>query len=266
MDCPEYPLAEIAPDPNQPRQVFSEAHLAELTESIKARGVLQPIVITHNADPKTAPATPYLILYGECRYRASLAAGLTSIPALLEDATIDPAERLLRQLAENDVRQDLTLFERASSLARLLDSGTYTRQELSDKLGKTRNWLNKMVSIAAFQGPALEAVSTHVIARMETAARFSRLSQESQKVLLATARSRCLPITAAIVASAEERRRRIEQARIVGSTTLRIELALPEIHHLLALAGLPPEPTLKEAAAALKNHLLEQVPLQESAS
>jgi ParB family chromosome partitioning protein len=262
MDCPQFPLAEIAPDPNQPRRVFPAAQLEELTESIKARGVLQPIVITPNPDP----ATPYLILYGERRYRAALAAGLTTIPALLEKSQIDPAERLLRQLAENDVRQDLTLFERASSLARLAESGAYTRQELADKLAMSKSWLNKMVAIAGFDGPALEAVSTHVIARMETAARFSRLHKDSQKALLATARSRCLPITAALVASAEERHRRIEQARIVGATTFRIELALPEIHHLLSLAGLPHEPTLKEAAAALKNHLHEQVPLEESAT
>ena len=125
MDCPEYPLDQIAPDPNQPRKVFDEAALAELTESVRARGVLQPIVITRNPDPEEAP---YLILYGERRYRASLAAGRTTIPAFLEERELDAAERLLRQLDENDIRQDLSLLERAQSLARLLETSALSRQ------------------------------------------------------------------------------------------------------------------------------------------
>src|SRR5262245_44229357 len=129
MDCPEYPLDQIAPDPNQPRKVFDEAALAELTESVRVHGVLQPIVITRHPDREAASSTPYLILFGERRFRASRAAGRTTIPALLEERALDPAERLLRQLAENNVRKDLTLFERAASLSQLLRTSSLSRQE-----------------------------------------------------------------------------------------------------------------------------------------
>ncbi len=263
MDCLEYPLAEIAPDPNQPRKVFSETYIAELAESIQARGVLQPIIITPNRDPEVP--VPYLILIGECRYRASLAAGRTTIPAILEKEELPPSERVIRQLTENDFRSDLSLYERATSLARLIDSGEVTREELCQRLGRSRGWLNKMLAVAAFQGPALEAVSGQVIARLDTAARFSRLPLGSQKSLLAQARGRNLPITSAIVESTAERHRRLAQARTTPAQTLRLELSLPEIHHLLALAGCPKEESLPAAAEALKTYLLNQLPQETSA-
>ncbi len=259
MDCPEYSLAEIAPDPNQPRKVFSEPQLEELTESIKVHGVLQPIVITRNPDTSGTSEIPYLILYGECRYRASVAAGLKTIPALLEEAPLDPAERLLRQLAENEARQNLSLLERAEALSNLLETKGISRQDLCEKLGKSRAWLTKMLSIASFRGFARQAVSAQTIARMDTALRFARLPESSQKALLGNSRSKSLPITAATVASAEERHRRLEQAKTSEVTTLRVELALPELHHLLSLAGLPLEPTLQGAADALRTYLLAQV-------
>jgi ParB family chromosome partitioning protein len=257
MDCPEYPLDRIAPDPHQPRKVFDEAALAELTESIRAQGVLQPIVITPNPDPEE---TPYLILYGERRYRASLAAGRTTIPALLEEGALDPAERLLRQLAENDVRQDLSLLERSLSLTQLLETSSLTRQELADRLGKSSSWLSHLLAVANFKGPAREAVSSGAIVRAETARRFTKLPEPVQSHLLAYARARGLQITPAILASAEERARRRAQAASSKRTSVRFDLTLPELHHLLTLAGLPQEPTLDAAADAFTNYLLRQVP------
>jgi ParB family chromosome partitioning protein len=257
MDCPEYPLDRIAPDPNQPRKVFDEAALAELTESIRAQGVLQPIVITRNPDPG---ATPYLILYGERRYRASLAAGRTTIPALLDESALDPAERLIRQLAENDVRQDLSLLERAQSLARLLETSALSRQELADRLGKSSSWLSHILSVANFKGPARDAVSSGTIVRAETGRRFAKLPEPVQSHLLAYARARGLQITPAILASAEERSRRRAEAASSAPMSVRLDLALPQLHHLLTLAGLPLDPTLDGAADALYNYLLRQAP------
>jgi ParB family transcriptional regulator, chromosome partitioning protein len=259
MDCPEYPLDQIAPDPNQPRKVFDEAALAELTESVRVQGVLQPIVITRNPDPEAAQTTPYLILYGERRYRASRAAGRTTIPALLEDRDLDPAERLLCQLAENDVRQDLSLLERAQSLTRLLQTSALSRQELADRLGKSLSWLSHILAVANFKGPARDAVLSGEIVRPETGRRFAKLPEPVQSHLLAYARARGLQITPAIVASAEERHRRRGRAPSTPKT-IRLELTLPALHHLLTLAGLPLDPTLEGAADALNNYLLQQVP------
>jgi ParB family transcriptional regulator, chromosome partitioning protein len=260
MDCREYPLEQIAPDPNQPRKVFDQAALKELTESIRLRGVLQPIVLTRNPDAEAAKATPYLILFGERRYRASLAAGRSAIPAFIEDGELEPAERLLRQLAENDIRQDLSLLERAESLAHLLETSALSRHELADRLGKSRSWLSHLLAITTYQGPVREAVATRAISHVETARRFSLLPPPVQAHLLAFSRARSLPITAATVASAEERFSRRERAEASPPTSVRFDLGLPELHHLLTLAGLPLDPTLKGAADAFNNYLLKQVP------
>jgi ParB family transcriptional regulator, chromosome partitioning protein len=257
MNCPEYPLDQIAPDPDQPRKAFDETALAELVESVRRRGVLQPIVLTPNPDPE---GVPYLILHGERRYRAAQAAGLTAIPAFVEERPLDPAERLFCQLDENDIRQDLSLLERAQALNRLLEASALSRRELASRLGKSVSWLSHLLSVANFKGPSLDAVSSRVIARPETARRFAQLSEPTQAHLLAYARSRNLPITAAVVASAEERVRRREQADALPVTTVRMELGLPELQYLLSLAGLSSEPTLDDAAGVLKNHLQQQVP------
>jgi ParB family transcriptional regulator, chromosome partitioning protein len=260
MDCREYPLEQIAPDPNQPRKVFNEAALKELTESIRLRGVLQPIILTRNPDPQEAQTTPYLILFGERRFRASLAAGRTTIPAVLEDRELDPAERLLRQLAENDVRKDLCLLERAESLVQLMETSALSRTELASRLGKSGSWVSHILSVANLKGPARDAVSTGVIVRPETARRFAKLPEPVQAHLLAYARARGLQITPAIIASAEERTRRREQAQASSTTMLALELDLPQLHYLLSLAGLPLDPTIEGAVDSLRNHLLQQVP------
>jgi ParB family chromosome partitioning protein len=259
MDCPEYLLAEIAPDPHQPRKFFDQPALDELIESVKARGVLQPIVLTRNPDPEAARTTPYLVLFGERRLRAATAAGLTTIPALLEERPLDAGERLLRQLAENDVRKDLTLFERASSLAHLLENSELSRNELADKLGISKSWVTHMLAIAEFDGPAREATSSGTISRAATARRFARLPVSAQSALLAHSRSRSLPISLAVVASAEGRAKRRARAPGATATTVRFDLSLFELHHLLTLAGLPLEPTLQGAADALRTYLLAQV-------
>lgn len=262
MDCKEYPLDQIAPDPDQPRKVFDESALAELTQSIRERGVLQPIVLTPNVDPGTSATTPYLVLFGERRYRASLAAGRTTIPAVVEERELGRVERMLRQLAENDVRQDLSLLERAQALAQLLEASALSRQELAQKLGKSSSWLSHVLSVATCQGPLRDAVATGVISRAETARRFAKLPESVQSHLVAYARARSLPITGAIVASAEERNRRRERALTSTPKAVRIELGLADLHHLLALAGLPAEPTLDGAAESLQTYLRKQVPSQ----
>ena len=100
----EIPLAEIHPNPNQPRKRFDEESLAALAESIRERGVLQPVVVRPRED------TGYEIVAGERRWRAAQLAGETTIPALV-DRTLDAAGSLELALIENLVRDDLTPIE-----------------------------------------------------------------------------------------------------------------------------------------------------------
>lgn len=105
----EIQLERILADPLQPRQTFDGERLEELAESIRIEGVLQPIVVRYDKDRDT-----YVIVHGERRWRAAQAAGLASIPALVRDVPED--RRLVQQLMENIVRDDLNAVDRAAAL------------------------------------------------------------------------------------------------------------------------------------------------------
>lgn len=111
-DAREIDLNRIEPDPDQPRTAFDDDRLEELAASIRAEGVLQPIAVRYEADRDV-----YIVLHGERRWRASHRAGLKSIPALVRD--VPEERRLLQQLMENVVREDLNAVDRAAALRNL---------------------------------------------------------------------------------------------------------------------------------------------------
>lgn len=105
----------IQPDPSQPRQTFPQESLAELGESIRQDGVIQPIEVTEIAPNR------YLIVHGERRWRAAQLAGLKTIPAVVQRRNYDNVTRFVRQLVENIQREDLNDVDRAAGLLRLQD-------------------------------------------------------------------------------------------------------------------------------------------------
>ncbi|HEU0164623.1 MAG TPA: ParB/RepB/Spo0J family partition protein, partial [Thermomicrobiales bacterium] len=112
QDAKEIRLDRIVPDPDQPRRMFDQDRLDELAASIRTDGVLQPIVVRYDE-----PEDRYIIVHGERRWRASSLAGRETVPALIRDV---PAERrLLQQLMENVVRDDLNAVDRANALRTL---------------------------------------------------------------------------------------------------------------------------------------------------
>ena len=119
-------LSEIVPDPEQPRRHFDQTGLDELTASIQAHGVLQPIVVV----PKGGK---YQIVAGERRYRASQAAGKDSIPALVR--TLSNQHKLELSLIENIQRRDLNPLETATAYAKLRDQFNLTLEEIGVRVG-----------------------------------------------------------------------------------------------------------------------------------
>lgn len=105
----EIRLDRVAADPDQPRRTFDPDRMAELTASIHREGVLQPIAVRYDADRDT-----YIVIHGERRLRAAREAGLTTIPAIVRD--VPPDKRLIQQLMENVVREDLNPVDRAAAL------------------------------------------------------------------------------------------------------------------------------------------------------
>ena len=127
------PIETVAPNPDQPRKTFNEAALEELAASIREKGVLQPILVRPN--PREHGA--YEIIAGERRWRASQRARLHEIPAIIKD--LDDAATLEVAIIENIQRSDLNPVEEAAGFAQLIESFSYTQEQLAQVLGKSRS-------------------------------------------------------------------------------------------------------------------------------
>jgi len=139
----EIPLEKIQPNRQQPRQHFDQDSIAELAASIKALGVLQPIVVSRNADG-------YELIAGHRRVLASRVAGKTSIPAVVRD---DVRDRLELALAENLQRTDLNAIETARAYKLLMETYDLTQEQLAERLGKSRSAVAN--TLRALQAPQI---------------------------------------------------------------------------------------------------------------
>lgn len=125
----EIDIKLIDPNKNQPRKTFDATSLKELAESIKQHGIIQPIVVN-------AQGNRYMIIAGERRFRASLIAGLKTVPAVVKHYT----ERQVKEvsLIENLQREDLNPIEAARAIKQLMDEYNFTQETVADRIGKSR--------------------------------------------------------------------------------------------------------------------------------
>jgi ParB family chromosome partitioning protein len=144
------PLSQISPNPNQPRRSFGDAELAELAGSIRARGVLQPILVRPVGEGR------FEIVAGERRYRAALAAGLTSIPAIVRPLT--EAEVLEIAIIENVQRVDLNPIEEAMGYQALIERFGRTQAELAEVVGKSRPHIANTLRLLSLPGDIQDLV------------------------------------------------------------------------------------------------------------
>ncbi len=125
-------IANVDPNPHQPRKVFDDVALKELAESLKQDGLLQPIVVARGEQ-----AGRFIIVAGERRWRASKLAGFDSIPAIVKDGAQDDMLRLA--LIENIQRADLNIMEEAEAYASLIKDYGLTQEQCADRVGKERS-------------------------------------------------------------------------------------------------------------------------------
>ena len=142
----------IQPNGRQPRRVFDDARLAELAESIRVRGVLQPIVV------RTLAGGSFELVAGERRLRAAKIAELETIPALVRDT--EDWERLDLALAENMARQDLNPVEAARACATLVDDLGLTKEEVGRRVGRSRVAISNLIRLLDLPEEALELIET----------------------------------------------------------------------------------------------------------
>ncbi|MGA9288563.1 MAG: ParB/RepB/Spo0J family partition protein [Anaerobacillus sp.] len=146
----EIPINELRPNPYQPRKTFSAEAIEELSESIKTFGVLQPLIVRQSIKG-------YEIVVGERRYRASLNAGLQSVPAVVKELT----DRKMMEIAliENLQRENLNPIEEAQAYQKLMKETDVTQEELSKRLGKSRPHLANFLRLLQLPGEVQEYIS-----------------------------------------------------------------------------------------------------------
>jgi len=166
----------IEPDPNQPRQYFDEDALNELAASIKADGILQPIAVRYDESRDV-----YIIIHGERRWRAARLAGLESIPAIVRD--IPEERRLIQQLVENVVREDLNALDRAAALRALKQQmGDPSWDTVAEAVGIRRSRLFQLLGTEKLQEQVQEAIRAGIISEKQSRSIHS-LPEEVQRDL-----------------------------------------------------------------------------------
>ena len=140
-------IVDIEPNRDQPRKIFDEESLADLAESIKMYGLIQPIVVTEKEGY-------YAIVAGERRWRAAKLAGLTEIPALIRED--DERKNKQISLIENMQREDLNAYEKALGVKSLMEDYHLTQEEIAKVLGKGRSSIANTVRILNLTPDVLE--------------------------------------------------------------------------------------------------------------
>ena len=140
-------LEELAPNRKQPRHRFDEASLRELADSIRAHGVLEPILVR-----KLGPSR-YEIIAGERRWRAAQLAGLKELPIYVRD--LDEAKAFEASIVENLQREDLNPIEAARAFERLINEFDHTQESLAERIGKSRSTITNALRLLMLPEPVL---------------------------------------------------------------------------------------------------------------
>lgn len=152
----ELKVTDIHPNPRQPREVFDEDHMHELVTSITEVGILQPVVVREVDGP-----TPYELIMGERRWRATQLAGLETIPAIVRHT---PDEDLLRDaLLENLHRSQLNPLEEAAAYQQLMDDFQCTQEELSLRIGRSRPQISNTLRLMKLPPLVQRRVANNVL-------------------------------------------------------------------------------------------------------
>jgi ParB family chromosome partitioning protein len=172
----ELPVSSIQANPRQPRQVFDQESLAELTHSVREFGVLQPVVVRGPFD-----GGRYQLVMGERRLRAATAAGLISIPAIVRETADDV---MLRDaLLENLHRTSLNPLEEAAAYQQLLAEFGVTHDELAQRIGRSRSQVSNTIRLLNLSVPVQRRVAAGVISAGHARALLSLSDREAQDEL-----------------------------------------------------------------------------------
>jgi len=199
------PLAEVEPDPAQPRS--SMGNLDDLIASIREKGVLEPLLVRKHPSPAPGSEKAYLIISGERRYQAALAAGLFEVPVIELDVT--DQEALEIALIENLQRKDLTPFEEAEGYRMLAERHAYTHEQIAEAVGKSRTVVTESMTLLQMPARVRDAVQALGVSSKSVLLEILKARSEEEMIQL-------LERVSSLGLSREDLRRRAPKAAAGG--------------------------------------------------
>ena len=157
----ELPIEEVGPGPFQPRKKIDEQQLSELSASIEAQGILQPIVVRERAVQDSQTGIRYEIIAGERRWRAAQLANLETIPAVVK--IISDIDAVAIALIENIQRENLNPLEEANAFHRLIIEYEMTHQEVANSVGRARASISNMLRLLDLPSSVQELLNNNAI-------------------------------------------------------------------------------------------------------
>ncbi len=150
-------ISELVPNKYQPRKIFDEASLEDLTNSIKERGMIQPIIVRNSNSDKSK----YEIIAGERRWLAAQRAGLHSVPVVVTEA--DDLKSLEFAIVENVQRHDLNPLEEAQGYKKLINEFSYDQEKVSKFIGKSRSYITNSLRLLTLPDDVIKLIETKKI-------------------------------------------------------------------------------------------------------
>ena len=147
-------ISDLVPNKYQPRKIFDESNLEDLTNSIKERGMIQPIIVRKSNDDKSK----FEIIAGERRWLAAQRAGLHNVPVVITEA--DDLKSLEFAIVENVQRHDLNPLEEAQGYKRLIDEFSYDQDKVSKFIGKSRSHISNSLRLLSLPNDVIKLIET----------------------------------------------------------------------------------------------------------
>jgi len=217
-------LDQLKPNPDQPREHFNRESLAELAESIRQQGIIQPILAESRADGG------YMLIAGERRWRAAELAGLNEVPVIVRD--FSPEQKLEIALVENVQREDLTPMEEARAYRHLMDALGLSQQEVADKVGKKRSTVANSLRLLKLPETMRAAVEEGKLTAGHARALLAVTNPADQELLFSKILSLSLSVRDAEATATEMNRGHKGNEKPKASKTRRTQDRDPEIDSL----------------------------------
>lgn len=168
----QIPVRMIIPNPEQPRKIFTDSELGELTNSIREFGVLQPLLV------KKAEGKKFILIAGERRLRAAKLAGLSRVPVIIKE--LQEPEAALIALVENVQREDLNFLEEAKAYKKLMDDFNLTQGEIAKRVSKQQSTISNKIRILSLPEELQQMLMANKLTERHARA-LLKLTEESDR-------------------------------------------------------------------------------------